>query len=323
MGGVKFCSFNARGLNSPSKRNQILNSFHKQKIDIVLFQETHFSSDHIPKIISRNYVTWIHDTFAYSKSKGVSIAFHRNIPHQILQNYKGGDGRSLIARVMLYGKIFTIINLYLPNYEQIKSGMEALSNAMEKAEGVIILGGDFNFILDTKMDTTSNHTHRNKSQLREFKNVLGNYQMIDIWRIQHETEKNYTYYSNIHDSYHRIDYFFINRAGIMMTPLTDIDGYLWSDHAPIYLELKLTEHKKNKKTRESWRMNDNLIKDKECENDIRKEIIEFSLTHEKDETSNPIPWEALKCVLRGLFIKHGSRLKKRKRTKESSNNDRN
>lgn len=63
-------------------------------------------------------------------------------------------------------------------------------------------------------------------------------------------------------------------------------------------------------------MNDNLIKDKECENDIRKEIIEFSLTHEKDETSNPIPWEALKCVLRGLFIKHGSRLKKEKEQKK-------
>lgn len=109
---------------------------------------------------------------------------------------------------MIDGKIFTIINLYLPNYEQIKSGMKALSSAMEKAEGTIILGGDFNFILDAKMDTTSTHTHRNKNQLKEFKNLLGNYQLLDIWRVHHQTEKNYSYYSNIHDSYNRIDYFF-------------------------------------------------------------------------------------------------------------------
>lgn len=75
MGEVKFCSFNARGLNSPNKRNQILNLFNKQKIDVILFQETHFRSDHIPKLNNRNYTTWVHDIFSYSKSRGVSIAF--------------------------------------------------------------------------------------------------------------------------------------------------------------------------------------------------------------------------------------------------------
>lgn len=141
MGGVKFCSFNTRGLNSPFKRNQILNSFNKQKIDIILFQETHFRSDHIPKINNRNYVTWVHDTFSYSKSRGVSIAFHRNIPHQILQIHKGKDGRSLVLKVTLYGKTFTIVNLYLPNYDQIRKGWRALMSAVEKAEGIVIMGG--------------------------------------------------------------------------------------------------------------------------------------------------------------------------------------
>lgn len=168
--GVKFCFFNVSGLYSPSKRTQILNSLHKQKIDIILFQETHFRSDNIPKINNRNYVTWIHNTFPYSKSRGVSIAFHRDIPHQILQNYKGKGGRTLVIKVMIYSKIFTIINLYLPNYEQIKSGVKALSDTMEKAEGTTILGEDFNFRMDAKIDTTSTHSYRNNSQLKEFKN---------------------------------------------------------------------------------------------------------------------------------------------------------
>lgn len=41
-------------------------------------------------------------------------------------------------------------------------------------------------------------------------------------------------------------------------------------------------------------------------------VKQFLQTHEIDNTSTPIQWETLKCVLRGLFIKHGARLKKEK-----------
>lgn len=61
-----------------------------------------------------------------------------------------------------------------------------------------------------------------------------------------------------------------------------------------------------------------MLKDKECEEDIRKTIWEFLITHENDETSVPIQWETLKCVLQGDT--HQARLKilKKKRTKKIS-----
>lgn len=36
----------------------------------------------------------------------------------------------------------------------------------------------------------------------------------------------------------------------------------------------------------------------------------FMEDHESDNTAPPIKWETLKCVLKGIFISHGSRLKK-------------
>lgn len=84
-------------------------------------------------------------------------------PHRIMMVEQGKDGRFLMVKVMIYGKIFTIVNLYLPNQDQIKNGVRVLSGAMEKAEGVIILGGDFNFIMDTDMDTTNTQTYRKKA----------------------------------------------------------------------------------------------------------------------------------------------------------------
>lgn len=136
---------------------------------------------------------------------------------------------------------------------------------------------------------------------------------MDIWRVQHQRDRNYSYYSNIHDSYDRIDYFFVNQSGRTMAISSDIGGFLWSDHAPIYLEIKVIEHVKAKG---NWSLNDNLLKDKDCIEDIRKTIREFLPIHEKDETSPPMQWKTLKCVLRGTLIKHGSRLKKSKEQKK-------
>lgn len=90
MGMVRICSFNARGPNSSSKRSHILNSFHKQKVNINIFQETHFCSDHIPDIRNKHYPTWFHDSFLYSKSREVSIEIHKTLPHQI---YRAGMGK--------------------------------------------------------------------------------------------------------------------------------------------------------------------------------------------------------------------------------------
>lgn len=75
----------------------------------------------------------------------------------------------MVIKVAIYGKIFTITNLYLPNYDQIRTGIRALYSTMEKAEGTVIIGGDFNFVMDIKIDTTNTHAYRNKSQIEEFK----------------------------------------------------------------------------------------------------------------------------------------------------------
>lgn len=133
--------------------------------------------------------------------------------------------------------------------------------------------------------------------------------MIDIWRIQHQTVKNYSYYSNIHYTYQRIDYFLVSQIGLMMMPSSNIGNFLWSDHAPVFLELAATQ---GRKPLGAWRLNDNLLKDDKCEKEIRQRVKEFLQIHEIDNTSIPIQWETLKCVLWRLFIKHGTRLKKEK-----------
>ncbi|XP_068121030.1 mannan-binding lectin serine protease 2-like [Hyperolius riggenbachi] len=92
-----------------------------------------------------------------------------------------------------------------------------------------------------------------------------------------------------------------------MSPEASIDLIYGSDHAPVTFSCNLPNAPVPGWT---WRLNDNLLKDPLCKSEISRAIDEFLEIHSADITSLPIQWETLKCVLRGIFIKHGSRLKK-------------
>lgn len=309
---MKICSYNIRGLNSAVKRAQVLYSLHRQKVGVVFFQETHFRADHIPNLQNRYYTTWFHDSFRYSKSKGVSIAIHKTIPYQLLEKWCNKDGRLILLKINIYGKKYTFVNIYLPNQNQLKVGLQMIKESMEKAEGIIIIGGDFNFVMDRNMDTTAPSTVQTSNDKIRFKEMLVQCQLVDIWREMHPMEKDFTFHSEVHGSYHRLDFFLINQKGVEVSTSTEIGTSIWSDHAPIFLVIDTLKGENNKGT---WRLNDNLMYNEACVKEIRKAITDFSKDHIGDNTSLPIQWEALKCVIRGLFIKHGARLKKIKNSR--------
>lgn len=62
------------------------------------------------------------------------------------------------------------------------------------------------------------------------------------------------------------------------------------------------------KKRSSWRLNDTLLHDSVCTQDIMQTIRDFVKDHAHDN-NHLTKWEALKCIVRGKFILHGSRLK--------------
>lgn len=54
----------------------------------------------------------------------------------------------------------------------------------------------------------------------------------------------------------------------------------------------------------------NLIRDSVVLADATENIKPFFSVYDADSTSNLIKWETLKCVLRCIFVKQGSRMKK-------------
>lgn len=115
---VKLYSLNIRGLNTPEKRSQLLLTLQKNKAD-VLFHETHFRYNNIPKLHSNFYPIAYHTANDESKSKGVSILISKNCPIQIQDTLQDVNGQYLFLKGKLYNKPITLANLYAPNKQQV------------------------------------------------------------------------------------------------------------------------------------------------------------------------------------------------------------
>lgn len=64
------------------------------------------------------------------------------------------EGRALFVKGTLGGSMVTLVNLYLPNTNQITFLDPILTKLGEFAEGAVILGGDMNFIMDPTLDSS-------------------------------------------------------------------------------------------------------------------------------------------------------------------------
>lgn len=116
------------------------------------------------------------------------------------------------------------------------------------------MGGDFNLVMNQKVDTQSRVKHKSQqaaSLMRKAQIELG---LLDVWRCLHPQEKAFTYYSDAHKVYSRLDYFFMFKDEISNVIKCEILPITIADHAPVIMELNL----KREQGETVWRLNNSL-----------------------------------------------------------------
>lgn len=78
---------------------------------------------------------------------------------------------------------------------------------------------------------------------------------VDVWRFYHPTAKEFSFYSQVHQTYSRIDYFFLDKALLPSVKQCEYSSIVISDHAPLVLDLGLVPKTKSHST---WRLNTGL-----------------------------------------------------------------
>ena len=95
----------------------------------------------------------------------VSILFNNNFDFQIVRQFSDPEGRFVLCDIKIDNKILTLLNIYAPNEDKPVFFENIYNNLVSFECEEIILGGDFNLVLDvvnTKQEVTKLHT-RNPS----------------------------------------------------------------------------------------------------------------------------------------------------------------
>ena len=192
---LKIVSINVNGFRSKFKQDSIKDFATKNNVDILLLQETFIDNITLAKSIEQNFelnerCIW---NFAKADSSGVAIfLFNKNIciDHFHTDIY----GRVIRLDFSLDGfPNFRIVNAYFPSDPTER--LEFINNFSQYLCGArnLIIGGDFNFVLDTKLDKIGGNLEKGMIGSKPFKTIIEKFNLIDCFRYLYPKKKMVTW----------------------------------------------------------------------------------------------------------------------------------
>lgn len=94
--------------------------------------------------------------------------------------------------------------------------------------------GDFNLKVDPHLDISSPSSGRSVF----LRHLLYSEGVYDVWRCQHASEQDYTFFSSRHHSYSCIDLFVTNQWLLQRVSSSSIHNITWSDHAAMFISIE-------------------------------------------------------------------------------------
>lgn len=214
--------------------------------------------------------------------------------------------RYIIVSGKLFGKPIILANINGPNWDNPQFFSRLIAELPDINSHHLILGGDFNCVLDPVLDRSRAGTQINVSKSGEvLLSFLNNYKLQDHWRISNPTTRQYSFYSPVHRSYSRIDHFFVDDRSLSFVNHSKYHSIIISDHCPLQLDLHMPNGSTKHRT---WCSDPLLLTDKDFTNFFISQIDYFFETSTTPDMSYSIIWEAFKVYIRGQIISYPANL---------------
>lgn len=318
-------SLNCRGLGDKLKREDIFLKLKEQKIHISCLQDIHICQTKENLVKSEWGLDIVMAPFK-SNSRGVAILFNNNYEHTIHKIKIDPNGNYILVDLTIQNSLrFTLVNLYGPNedepifYENLKRYIEEFENE------TFLICGDWNLILEPQKDMF-NYKHINNPKAREtVTKFIEEKNLVDVWRIFNENEKQYTWHKKHPIKMARLDFFLATEDLLSVITDAEILPKYKSDHSPVLIRLL---NKQNTHGRGYWKFNNSLLKDTDFVQMVKKVIKEtkeqyaatpYTLDYIEKCPNSEIQlvvneqlfWETLLMKIRGECIQYASRKKKK------------
>ena len=270
MKGLTIASFNMNGASRYEKQKDVFDFLRKKNLDIIMLQETHMKST------AENYVRslWGYNCFVCgvsSASKGVAILFKNTFVykiHNIIKDEMGGS--YLILDISIFDERFTIANIYGPSDRDNPDFFISIFQIIEQiGNRQVMVGGDWNLILDSNLDARNYKSHNPKPQSRRvLLEKINHFDLVDIYRKVYPAKRAYSWrkFNTIQQS--RLDYLLISDSLIDKVINVDICSGYRSDHSIVCVTLNNLQL--SGRPRCYWKFNNSLLRDKDFVNIIKE-----------------------------------------------------
>ena len=300
-------TINVRGISNNFKRRKIFHYCHLKEFQIVYLQETH-SVKNKEKMWRAQAGYKMYFSHGKSNARGVCIMINKKLPIKVVHIHKDDDGRILILDVEYESMSLSLVNIYAPNEDAPSFFAKVIQMMNNVGNFNLIIGGDFNFVLDLKKDKSGGRPNTHTKSVRIFSEFLHSNSIIDVWRVQHPNVRNFTWHRKNPYIAERLDYIFVSDSMTDMVVRSDIWPSFCTDHSTVSISIQLNNSPRG---RGFWKMNVEMLKDNEYNAAIVETIQEVKKTQFQTIQAK---WDFLKFRIREESVKIG------KNKKNSQNN---
>ena len=122
-----------------------------------------------------------------------------------------------------------------------------------------------------------------KKDIVSLNNTLDEMDLTDIYIAFHPKEAKYTFFSNAHGTFSKIDHMIGHKTILNKFKKIEIISSIFSYHKGMKLETNLKEH--TPKHSKSWRLNSMLLNNEWVKNEVKEEIKKFLETNKNELTT--------------------------------------
>lgn len=241
LGSIRLISWNIKGIQHPIKRSRVFAHLRSLGPQIIFLQETHLCTNEQAKL-GKNWISHIFCSKYDDRSRGKAILVHKEFPFVPTSILADENGRYIIVTGKIFGLQIILANVYGPNWDNPQFFTNFISKLPDLHTHHLILGGDFNCILQSDLDrsrskpASSNTVSKAAKVLHSF---MESYNLTDPWRKSNPTMRQNSFFSPVHQSYSRINYFLLNKECLQYVTNCQYHSIVISDHCPVQLDLSL------------------------------------------------------------------------------------
>ena len=313
----KLVSVNVRGIRDKNKRKKVFEWAKDKGGDVVLLQETYSSPD-IEEIWKRDWKGEMFFSHGTSHSRGVLMLINPMLNIEIDQVVIDKEGRYIFLKGSLLDSKLLIGNVYCPTRDKVQKQVDFLEKMDEIISDLyasnysLILGGDFNVILNAALDYMGPNLPLKTKFNNSLEMFLKKYKLLDIWRRVNIDKRQYTFKQKNPLVQTRLDYWFITDQFEELVQKCEILTSVTPDHSGISLELKQIK-KDNYGGKSYWKFNNSLCSDKEFVDGMIKEIENIKKKWANEFQNKLVFWDFLKMKMREFARKYSQVKAKEKR----------